>query len=212
MDKKYSLTSIIEPCSCQLRKDFESFEGTLVKRDINISKTTKEIKDLKYRPEYSPHIRLFQGRRLSPDLIYVFTEIIYLSNEFLVGFEEFIKEKSLDIHSSNYGVMSPQKVPGFLSGFILVPGHMERMLCSQLENNEDSQSLAVEKIEGMSHTSSRNLMMLEQKIMYDKFEEIEEKADFYAVIEKIERIDSKNNTDIISLEYSRHPNHLIFRE
>lgn len=210
MERGYSLTSIENLRGSVLREFFESsenFQGEFTRRSIDLNKVTDKIVNLEQRPEFSPNIQIIQIREVTPILFYVFNEMIYTSNKFLDGLEEFLRANLVSVPARNFDEVPKEYKHFFNTPYSLVP----------IEITVPRYKNRIEKViygqfKGVDFDSSCTLKMVEPETLNNRLEQIEKAGNFSVVIEKTRGIGDK---EILFFEYrmgNEHQtvNHLVF--
>ena len=194
MEQDYSLQIMEGLNSSQLRQDFESFDGKLVMRDVNIERVTSDIVDLQERPTWCPYIMIFQIKEIDheSELVWVYSEIIFTSNVFVDGFEKFLRENMGTVPAKGFEDTPDEYLHYFNTPFALVPVDIEGM------NNIVSRSGGTtylggtsreidhqDKFKGVDFKSSSTLRMISPEVLYNKLAEIEKAGQFKVVIKKM---------------------------
>ncbi len=200
------------------REVFDSIEGTLEERNISLEGTTdKDIVNIHQRPQYTPHIMLFQykvnGRRN-----YVFTEILHCNDPFLEEFEKFLREKAVDaIGDEEKGLIQKGYENHWKTPFTLISCNVRKL---DYKIKDANSGLVLENIgeveifEGVDYDDPVTYRVIHPDTMETKFREIENNADFTLKIERgFEEIYKEN---LLYLETKRgysggSVDHLAFR-
>lgn len=201
----YNLTVINGLEGSVLRKEFENFEGGLAARNVSIDKITGTIADLEKRPEYTPQIRIFQLRRMDSGLFYVFDERVYTNNQFLEIFEAFLRTISISVEAVNFEDVPEQYKQYFRTDYAAIPAIV---IDGEAGSNNLPQILII------NHNEACTLKMIEPSRLYEKLEQVEKEANFWATIKKTY---AQGHEEVISSEQRKGNKnvtieHLIFRQ
>lgn len=98
----------------RLRKGFDSYPGEFLARNINLSGDS-QTEALENRPEYSSRISVFQAKA-DYDVLYIFNETIYTSNQVIDQFAEFLKTVSTCVAAEGF-----DKTPGNYRSYFRTP-------------------------------------------------------------------------------------------
>ncbi len=205
MAGEYNLT-VINGLECSvLRKEFENFEGELAARNVSIDRITGAIADLEKRPEYTPQIRILQLRSIDSGLFYVFDERIYTNNQFLEIFEVFLRTISIPVEAVNFEDVPEQYKQYFRTDYTAIPAIA---IAGEAGRNDIPQILSI------NYNESCTLKMIEPSRLYEKLEQVEKEANFWATIKKT---DAQGYEEVISSEQRKGNKnvtieHLIFRQ
>ena len=190
MGQNYSLQTIEDLKSSQLRQEFESFEGKLVMRDVSIERVTSKIVDLQERPSWCPHIMIFQIKEIDPELklFWMYSEILFTSNVFVDGFEKFLREDMIAAPAKGFEDTPDEYLHYFKTPFSLVPVDIERTSVNVSypgNGNEPKEIISQDKFKGVDFRSSCTLKMINPEILFNKLTEIEKAGNFSVVIKKV---------------------------
>ncbi len=218
MEQSYSLQTVEDLKSSYLRQEFESFEGKLVMRDVNIERVTSEIVDLQERPAWCPHIMIFQIKEIDPEskLAWMYSEIIFTSNVFLDGFEKFLRENIIAVPAKGFEDTPDEYLHYFKTPFSLVPVDIERtsVSVSYPGNGKEPKEISQNKFKGVDFKSSCTLRMINPEVLYNRLGEIERAGNFSVVIKKL--VAGLNVESVEAFEYRqgheyKTVDHFVFR-
>lgn len=211
--EKYTLSRLTGLESSQLRTEFESYEEEFASRKIDLHKVTSEIVDLQARPEYSPEIRVFQLRKLDSDLVYVFSETIYTSNEFIDEFERFIRSNVISIGAKDFDHVPEKHKHLFETPYAVVQVDVVRTKAVITYPSGFTMAAIQDQFKGVDFNSSCTLKMLEPEVLFNKLEQIEKAGNFSVIIKKS---NGSRDLETVAFEYRRGNEHktvehLVFR-
>jgi len=200
MINNFSLLQIKEQSSSLLRERFEGLEGKTTLRSVNVEYVTPEIHNLKERPAFYPNISLFQYKKINDDNAYIFSEHMQTSNEFLQGFEQFIRAHMIEIPAENFEDVPESYQHFFQTPYTLTPCNYTRVEISPVQIRGKISKIAHDTFQGIDHTIPCTLRMIAPEILFKKISKIEKIANFSATIEKKCCTTSLQNDQLIGHE------------
>ena len=212
----YALESIADPLT-RGRDYFEHLEGKLIIRNINLREVPPDAVDLPQRPEYTPHIHIFQLKKLDADpfKFLQFSQIYFVHNEFLSTVEQFLRQNFTEVYTPVMDTVPEDFLHYYKTDFALIAGDIERIAVSQQVASSKGVDvlqplLTVDRFKGVDFKAGATLRMIEPTLLERKLQEIEEKAAYHLSIAKVK--DTSHSQELLYDEYKEAWNHWVMKK
>lgn len=172
----------------RLRKEFDSYPGKFLARNISLPGEDPKTAGLENWPEYCPRISVvqvkadFNGR-------YIFNETIYTSNQVIDRFAEFLKAAAACVAAEGFDETPREDRGHFRTPFTSVPVD----------------------IGGIDYGTSCALRMVKPDILNAELEKIEKSGDFLTFVWRKEYGSKGTGLKFIAFEHKKDSGHGGFR-
>ena len=210
MSQQYILKSPENGISA-LRRSFDSYGKEWGKRSVNLNKVYNDmIVRLGERPEFSPHISVFQIRGKGDDA-YIFSEFIHVSNEFIDGFESFLRSHVVMVRARDFEDVPQTHRHWWETPFTLVPCDIERVDSMLLDpaNGDVLFSESIDIFRGVDADGKCALNMIPPDILDGRLGEIESEGNYTAVVRKGNTKKDAKDTEFLAIEYKSGFDHFL---
>lgn len=212
----YHLEPIQEP-HAQARNFFDSLEGTLITRRIDLNQVDpSRIVGLEKRPEYSPSIGIFQYKE-EGERVFIYSQQIFVSDVFLNSLEKFLRENAVDIPGGPDGrYCHPNLVHYYDTPYTLLVCDISRFdftKSSPVSKFKVIENLgSTEIFRGVDFKAGSTLRMIEPNKMEKKLREIEKDAAYMVSVDTL--LDKQHISGPSSLLFYEHKDkgHFILRK
>lgn len=220
----YALKYIADPVA-RGRRYFEQLEGKLIMRKINLREVPLDAYDLPQRPEYTPHIHIFQLKKLGgdpskldgdPSFKFVqFSQLYFVHNDFLTRLEQDLRKIMTEVPTPDMDKVPEEFLHYYNTDFALVTCDYEKITVSQRVSSAGDtdvlQPLASGmRFRGVDFKAGATFRMIEPTLLEKKLQEIEEKAAYHLSIVNVK--DVSGPQELLYDEHKEAWNHWVMKK
>lgn len=213
----YALESIADPVA-RGRQYFEQLEGKLIIRKINLEEVPPDAYYLPQRPEYSPHIHIYQLKELDGDPSFKFVQFsqkYFVHNDFIATVERWLRENVTQVSTRDMEEVPQEFLHYYNTNLALVTCDYEKITVSQriaqAGDTEVLQPLASGmRFKGVDFKAGATLRMVEPHLLEKKLQETEEKATYDLSIAKLKDVNEPQ--ELLFAEHRQAWDHWVMRK